>query len=261
MGRELEICQEGDYLTVFLPPVNQAIVFWVKSVLNKGREVMDYGPLPLASGTTLPTYDGASTTVPADGVLPGRSYADDLSFPMKGGYEERDMWYLPPTEGFKLFHVIQYVTPAWLRVEVRVPRGVPQSRFQSGRIMTGVDKDFGFSRGVVEAIHLPGIHYGYRYGNETNIDVHTFVKFVYGEYAVEIPRNPELIFDVLVRRVRSRWFSLPVWSVAEPEVSRALREAYGFDAERRIYGFRLYRHDQRDEAIREYSEILKGLKA
>ncbi|MEM4429652.1 MAG: hypothetical protein QXM08_00630 [Thermofilaceae archaeon] len=251
----LGLVLENQLLVVYVPARNAALVFRVKSRVNRGFEVFNYGPLPLAAGEVLPTYDGGSVPVPADGVMPGRSYTPTgRSFPLKGAFDESDMWYVPEDERERLFHVIQRVTPEFLRVDVQIPRGVTQGRFQGDRVVTGVDRDFGFSRGRIEVVHLPRLRYGYRWGNDTNMSVRTFVRFTYGEYIVETPRDPQLIFDVLTRRVQGHWVTLPV-SIWDPAVETALVMTYGFT------GFPLYGVHERDKAIREYNELLKLVKA
>ena len=252
---ELGLCPENGFLTCFIPALGKALVFRVKSRVNRRYEVLHYGPLPLTSGTTLPTYEGASVTVPANGVIPARAYTKDgLAFPTTlSVYDKSDMWYLPTDDRDRLFHVIQYVTPAFLRIDVQIPTGVSQGRFQKDRVTTGVDKDFGFSRGTYEIVHLPGIRYGYRYGNDTNVNLYTSVKFTYGEYIIEIPRNSNLIFDILTRRAQSHWITLPI-NYTDPSITRALTETYG------IEGFPVYRQDERDRAIREYESLLGGVK-
>jgi len=251
---ELGLVKESEFLTLFLPPTNKAFVFRVKSRVNIGKETINYGPLPLKSGSSLPTYEGTSTSVPADGVIPARAYTSSgLSFPLLGAYDETDMWYVPEDYRDRLFHVIQYCTPSFLRMDVQIPVNVSQGRFQKDKVMTGVDKDFGFSRGTIEAVHIPKLRYGYRYGNDTNINLYTFVKFVYAEYIVETPKNSSLIFDVLTKRVPSHWVSLPV-VVMDTAITRALTETYG------IEGFEVYRADQKDQAVREYEILLREVK-
>jgi hypothetical protein len=251
---EFGLALEGEYITAFMPATSRALVFRVKSRLNRRYETLNFGPLPLDSGDTLPTFEGGSVSVPADGVIPARAYTSDgLMFSMSGAYDETDMWYTPEDYRDRLFHVIQYVTPAFLRVDVQIPTGVTQGRFQKDKIVTGVDKSFGFSRGVYETIHLPKVHYGYRYANETNADLYSFVKFVYAEYTVEIPRNSSLIFDILTRRVPSLWISLPI-NILDTRVEIALNDTYG------ITGFPLYRMDERDRALREYDSLLREVK-
>jgi len=216
--------------------------------------VLNYGPLPFYAGETLPTYDGTSTTVPADGVIPARSYnSSGKSFPMRGAYDETDMWYIPDDYRDRVFHVIQRVTPSFIRIDVQIPRNVVQGRFQKDRVVTGVDADLGFSRGVYETVHLHKVHYGYRYGNDTNMDVRTSARFVYGEYLIETPRDPELIFGILTKRVPSHWVSLPI-TVWDPTIERAVLDTFG------ITGFTVYGVHQRGEAVEEYKSLLKEVK-
>lgn len=246
---------ENQFITVFIPAKSSALVFRVKSRVNKGYEVFNYGPLPISAGEVLPTYDGGSVTVPLDGVMPARAYTPTgRSFSMKGAFDETDMWYVPEDYRDTLFHVIQVVTPEFLRIDVEVPRGVSQGRFQKGRVVTGIDKDFGFARGKIEVVHVPRLRYGYRWGNDTNLTLRTSVRFIYGEYIVEIPRDPSLIFSILTRTVPSYWTTLPA-NVWDPSIESALQLSYGFT------GFPVYGINEKDKALKEYSEILKLVKA
>jgi hypothetical protein len=260
---ELGLVLEGGYLTLFFPATETAIVFRVKARVNRGYEVFDYGPLPIYAGTPVPTYTGTTTYVPADGVLPPMSYTDDISFPAIPGTtlenvkEKSDIWYLSEDDRDTLFHVKTFIHPRVIRVDVRVPVGVQQARFQKGRAIVGVNTVMGFSRGYVELVRIPALRYGMRFGNDTNLNLKTFVRFVYAEYAVEIPRSPELIFDVLTRRVPSYWVTMPVTQM-DVLIKDALTRTYGFAEPH--WGFKLYRHDERDKAVKEYSEVLKMLR-
>lgn len=248
------ILDENSLLTVYLPPENRAFVFRVKSILNKNSLEINYGPIPLPSGTSLPTFEAGTASVPAYGVMPGRSFTPTgISFPLAGAYDSGDMWYVPEDYRDRVFHVVQRVTPSFLRIDLQIPKGVTQGRFQKDKVVVGVERDFGFARGIYETVHLPKIRYGYRYANDSNVSVYSFVKFIYGEYSVEIPKNPELIFDVLTKRIASYWVTLPV-SVMDPAIESALVDTYG------ITGFRLYGLDQRSIAVREYSDLLRRVK-
>jgi hypothetical protein len=247
------LVQENENLVAFIPATSKALVFRVKSRVNRRYEQLNYGGLPLTSGTTLPTFEGGSVSVPADGVIPARAYTTGLMFPMTGAFDSSDMWYTPEDYRDRLFHVIQHVTPAFLRVDVQIPIAVTQGRFQKDKIVTGVDKDFGFARGSYEVVHVPKVHFGYRYGNDTNVPLYTFVKFIYAEYVIETPKNSSLIFDILTRKIPSHWVTLPI-NVMDATVERALTEVYG------ITGFPLYRADERDKALRDYDALLKEVK-
>lgn len=245
------LVEENGILVAYIPAASKALVFRVKSVLNKNYPVFFYGPLPYATGAVLPTFEGGTTSVPAAGVFPARAYEPDgITFPLAGAYDETDMWYTTEEFRDRLFHVIQEVTPGFLRVDAKIPKGVTQNRFQKERMMVGVEKDFGFSRGFFETVHVPRVHYGYRYANDTNLSVWTSVKFTYGEYVIETPKDAEFIFNVLVRRIPSYWLTLPIM-VYDSTIKDALQRVYGFE------GFPLYAQDKRTEAISEYSRLLK----
>jgi hypothetical protein len=260
---ELGLVLEGGYLTLYFPAMGSAVVFRVKSRVNRGYEVIDYGSLPIKAGTSLPTYEGTSTTVPADGVLPARSYTrDGLQFPpiVSGTFSSTDMWHTPEDDRDTLYHVKLHVHPPVIRVDLQIPTRIQQGRFQRGRVIVGVDTDFGFKRGFIEAVHFPYIQYGYRFGNDTNLDLKTFAKFTYGEYVVEVPRSAELIFDILTRRVLSYWLTMPV-NYVDPAITDMFKRVYGFPVrEGAVQLFKLYGIDERDKAIREYLEVLRALR-
>ena len=107
---------------------------------------------------------------------------------------------------------------------------------------------------MIETVHLPEIRYGYRFGNDSNLNVYTGVVFEYGEYVIETPRDPELIFNLLSRKIKAdKWISLPV-NTYDERVKRALLETYG------IEGFPVYGVHQREEAIPEYERLLREVK-
>jgi len=254
MGRLL---REGEYLVVYIPPTSKALVFRVRAVYNKYHD-MPYGPLPLTSGTTLPTYDGGTTNVPADGVLPARSYTySGITFPYSGAYDSNDMWYLPKDYRERVFHVIQHVVPEFVRIDVQVPNGIEQARFQRDKVMLGVPRDFGFTRGEIEMIHLPELRVGYRYGNDTNMDVKTFVKFTYAEYVIEVPEDPKEVMDVLLGKVERYWFTYPV-SAYVTAIEEALKKTYGYDGFRVPTKYEPELIEEYSKLIREVREVFKG---
>jgi hypothetical protein len=254
---ELGLVLENEHIAAFVPSTSKAFVFRVRSRANRGFERLHYGPLPIRSGTALSVYGGGTVTVPADGVMPGNSYVpleNGLSFPTDlDVFDKTDMWYVPVEWRERLFHVILSVAPSWLRCQVDIPKGVAQPRFQRGKVSVGVEKGFGFSRGRLEVLHFPGLHYGYRFGNDSNLNVHTSATFTYGEYVVEIPKDANLIFDVLTRKVPSYWLTMPIF-VYDDSIRRAFLEAYG------IEGFPLYPINKRAEAVAEYEKLLKEVK-
>ena len=218
---------------------------------NRSYEQLNFGPLPLTADESLPTYDATTVTVPEAGVLPARAYVlEGKSFPMKDAYDETDMWYTTEEYRNRLFHVIHRLTPDFLRADIQIPKGVTQGRFQKDKIITGVHKDWGFARGRLEVVHIPEVHYGFRWGNDTNLPVYTAVEFIHGEYGVDIPKDAELLFLILTKKIPSYWLSLPI-TVYDTAIEIALKKAYGFE------GFKVYSIEQREAAVRDYSETLR----
>jgi len=249
-----KLCQEGEYLTVFLPPTSKCLVFRVKALANKEYPTFHYGSLPLSSDDTLSSYDGGSVSVPADGVIPARGYTGDgKSFPLSDVYDDSDMWFVPSDYNQRLFHVFQEVTPGFLRTDIQIPKEVNQARFQRTQKIIGLQTNFGFARGTLEVIHFPAIHYGYRWGNDLNVDLYTEVKFTYGEYIVEIPKDAELIFNVITKKVPSYWHSLPITNY-DTSISDGLNDSYGFD------GFPFHAMTEKEKAVSEYGELLEKAK-
>lgn len=246
------LLDENEFLTVYIPAINRALIYRVISKVNKNFEIFNYGLLPISSGDSLYSYDGGTASAPADGCLAGRSYTDDLQFPLSGAYDSNDMWYLPEDYKDEIFHVIQKITPSWIRIDVRIPTGISQLRFQRDKVFLGIDRDFGFSRGTFETIHIPRIHYGYRYGNDTNLPVYVSVKFIYGEYKIELVKDANLAFDILSRKISSKWVTLPIYQF-DPNIGNAFNIIYnGFD------GYPIYPINMREAAIASYNRILAG---
>jgi hypothetical protein len=261
------LVNENNYMVLFFPATRTALIFRVVSRVNRGFEVFDYGPLPITTNMTLSSYDGGAVTPPADGVLPARSYTtSDITFPAIPGTplsnvrDTTDMWYLAEEDSDRLFHVKMFIYPPIIRAEVRIPTGVSQAKFQKERVTLGIDTVMGFSRGMLEFIRLPGIRYGFRFGNDTNLHLYTFVRFVFSEYVVEVPKEPTLIYDLLTRRLPSYWITMPVMYL-DPAIQDALRRVYGFTEP--YWGFRLYgvTASDRDKAIKEYQEVIKMLRS
>jgi hypothetical protein len=251
----MEILDENSILVVYIPATNRAFVWRIRNVLNKNFPKIDYGPLPIPANFPFSSYVGGVIPAPADGVMPMYSYVPleySLSFPLSGVYDSSDMWYLPEDYNDRVFHVITKVTPAWLRCGITIPKGNIQGKFQKDKVDTGIDKLFGFSRGMIETIHIPGVHYGYRFGNDSNLNVYTGCRFEYGEYVIETPRDAEFIFNILSRKIKpDKWISLPIITYT---IRDALMKNYG------IEGFTVYGIYERDKAIREYTELLRKVK-
>jgi len=250
---ELGLTLENSFLTVYMPAPAKALVFRVISRTNKGYEKLPYGALPLDSGTTVGTLDGGTTTVPADGVLPSRSYTISgimWESIISGVYDSTDMWFIPKDWREMLFEIILDLMPKTLRVGLEIPKGTKQPYFQRTRVALDVSKDWGWQRGRIEVIQFPGIHYGYLFCNDLNAAVYTSAVFTYAENVVEIPEDPELIFRILTREVPSKWITLPIKAYTA-DIKARLTEVYGFD------GFPIYGIHQKEKAVEEYRSLLK----
>lgn len=248
------LVRNNEHLTVYYPSTNKALVFRVISRHNEGYETMNYGGLPIDLGDSLTSYDGGLIASPANGVIPKRSHTTNgVRFDLADTWDTTDMWYTNYTWNDRIFHVKTKVKPGFIRVGLQVPQNVNQSRFQRERVITGVDKTngMGYKFGEIETVHFPEMHYGYMFGNDTNWDIHTSVTFVYGEYIVKIPSNPEFIFNVLTRREKSHWVGMQV-STPDATITQGLRKTWGFE------GFTVYPSLMRDHAINEYASILSS---
>ena len=251
---ELGLVPEGKLIYLFFPAIKKFLVFRVVTRRNRGFEVLDYGPLPITSGETLYLIDGGTVTVPADGVLPARSYTPEgkLIKPIiTGTYDSEDMFYVP--EGYRdtLFHVKYYITPRLIRVQPQLPKGTTHSYFQKSKVTLTITRDWGWRRGFIEVFHIPRVHIAFMYCNDMNIDFYTFMRIIYAEYEVTIPRDPELIYNVLTDKVPSYKFTMPYY-VAEDTVTRALLDTYGIEGFPVIW--------EKERAIEEYKKLLGEVK-
>ena len=266
--REVKLLREGDFIVVFFPAFNTAHVFRVVDVTNAEFTTLEYGYIPIKSGTTLINYvTGERVTVPADGVLPAYSYIPpkyDITFPADSPplsrswrdrvYDNSDIWYLSENARDRLFHVHMFIYPPIIRVYPAFPKGRDvQFYFQRGNVPLEVYDDTGFSRGYFEWVSIPGIHWGWRFLNPLNIAVKTYVKFIFGEYRIEPIDDVELIFNILTREVKAYWVKVPLY-VEDVTVRTALERVWG------SVGFKLYPKYMKEQALREYEGILKVLR-
>jgi hypothetical protein len=250
------LVKDNELLTVYYPSTNKAMVFRVITRQNKNFETFDYDVStngdPTGVGDVLNTYDGGiAPAVGFNGELPARAYTTGKQFSLADIWDTTDMWFTPYTWNDRVYHVKMHVSPGFVRVGLQIPQGVNQSRFQKERVVGGVNYQvgFGYQFGALETVHMPEMHYGYTFGNETNVPLRLGVKFTYGEYVVKIPNSASLIFDVLSRSYPSHWVGLPV-STADSTITQGLKKTWGFD------GFSVYPNLKRDQAIKEYTSIL-----
>jgi hypothetical protein len=245
--------QENDYLSVYIPSQMRTLVFRVKRLGNVGYHSIPYGSLPIMQNTSFSSYDGLSVTVPEAGVIPARSYTSNgLTFPLRDAYDANDMFFTPKDYADRLVHAKFTVEPNVLRLGLEIPRGLKQYKFQRDKILAGVDRAFGFSRGSIETVFIPELRYGLQIGNDTNIDFRTNVNIDFSEYVIEIPTDPELIYNVLVGKVDSYIVGLPV-STYDASIANALRQSYGFE------GFDRSNIADREKTIAQINSTIKAL--
>lgn len=245
------LVNNNEHLTVYFPYNNKAMVFRVVSRYNAGFEKYWYGNLPLAASTVLSTYDGSSATVAAYGRLNARAYVTGLKFANSDTWDTTDQWFVPYTWNNRIFHSKLHVTPSFLRLGVQIPSNVNQQRFQREEVVGGADlmNGVGYTHGDLELIHFPEVHYGYVVGNDTNLAIDVRCSFTYGEYIVEVPSNPEVIFGILQKLAPSYWFTMPMTS-SDQTMTQGLKKTWGFD------GFTLYPLQKKAQAIEDYRSIL-----
>ena len=133
------VLDEGDYLAVYIPHWRKWLVFEVYRVLNRDVEVIHYGKLPIASGTTLLAVDGTTKTVPEDGVLPALSYVTDLVIPPSldiatywatyGDVTSGNILTLSKEHRKLLVHFHLVIKPEVIKVQPRLPPGKQQITF------------------------------------------------------------------------------------------------------------------------------------
>ena len=244
----------NEYLTVFIPATKKVMIYRVLARQNPGLEMLNYGclPLPVTSGG-MGTLDGGTATA-TSGIIPSRavtSRAIQFAPPgdVVGSQDSTDMWYLDETYRDRIFHVHTYITPAWLRIAVEIPTGTKQQKFQKDRVQVGVSNSFGWATGHLETVHIPALKYGYDFGNEMNIALYTLTKFIYAEYQIAIPTDPDLIFDIITQARPSHWVTLPVFT-NDSSMQTAFTKNYNFQ------GFPMYDKTQRQKAVQEYSQII-----
>jgi len=246
------VLNDNDYLVTFIPATKKSLVFRVVTRANVYPN-MYYGALPLVSGETLPTLDGGSVAVPANGVLPARAYTSSgKSFPLTGAWDVNDMFYTNEEYRDRIFHIVGRSTPDFLRLGLEYPKGVKQYRYQRDNVILGIEKTFGFGRGIIETVQFPNIHQGWLFGNDTNMPVYTGMNFQYEELIIETPRDPITIYEILSGQKKAHRIDLPI-SVQDPSLEIALKKNYGY------YGFDTTLIKQKDAAIASYQAQIRGL--
>jgi len=255
------LVEDNQYLVVEIPAYESFIPFKVKYRVNRGYERIDYGPIPTTSGTSYPTLDGGTATVPEDGVMPAMAYmptSDPIVFPASGvgltyGVSDTDDMFYISEKDFdnRVIHLHASFSPSWLRIVVDMPRSTLQGMYQKATL--DINMGMGFRRGGIETVILPAVKIGWRFANDTNMDVYTVARFVYGEYVVDIVNDAEMVFNLGVGKVKAKRVVLPV-NVPSYDFEDALRKTWGFT------GFKMYAEHEKSIAISEYNEVISELR-
>jgi len=190
--------------------------------------------------------------MPASGWIKGIQFNVPSTFYVAGTFPwgNNDIWYTQIPR--RLFEVQQYVTPGWTRIGVDIPTGQNQETLQD-QVAGGVDQDFGWMRGHRFIVHVPNLHYGYGYGNDTNFPVYTRVVFRYAEQEVELAKDPNVIFGVMTGAIPAHRVTMPVASY-QASIRTSLIQDYGFD------GFPAFPANQRGDAIATFAQLLAANK-
>ena len=255
------LVEDNQYLVVEIPAYESFIPFRVVYRVNRGYERIDYGPLPITSGKAYPTFGGGTVTVPEDGVMPAMAYmptSDPIVFPASGigltyGVSDmNDMFYISEKDFTdRVIHLYASFSPSWMRVVVDMPRSTLQGMYQKATL--DINMGMGFRRGGIETVILPAVKIGWRFGNDTNLDVYTMARFVYGEYVVDIVKDAETVFNLLIGKIKAKRVVLPI-NVPSYDFEDALRKTWGFT------GFRMYAEHEKSTAISEYNEIIREIR-
>ena len=249
---DFPVLRDNDYLVTFIPATKTSLVFRVITRANNYTKI-NYGPLPLAIGETIPTYDGGSVAVTETGTIPPRAYTGTgKSFPYTGTWDANDMFYTNEEYRDRIVHIVGETIPDWLRLGLEYPKGVKQYRYQRDNVITGIDKDFGFGQGAIETVQFPNIRQGWLFGNDTNLPIRTGMTFQYEELIVETPKDPLTIYEILTGQRKAHHIDLPI-SVQDPSIQIALKKNYGY------YGFDTTLIKQKDLAVANYAAQIRGL--
>jgi len=241
--------REGEHVLIVFPAYNSVLPLRVKAVVNKNANWWNYGPLPY-------TF----SDIGVEGVVKARSCTDGFRFKDRTGRltgeQAGDMFY--HNKPSKLIHAYVDIKPHLFRIYHEIPSGVKQYTYMEAvTFTTSVDEytsDFGYTTGVVEMFFLPGFHIDWFVANWTNMNLRTNVMIKFAEYEVELPTDPKLIFNLMMRRVPSYWWTLPVTS-SRVEFDRMFSDIYKFPAE--VKGIPLYRSYEEEKALREIPDLIK----
>jgi len=226
------ILEPGDFVKIYVPCHDTYLVFQVVKVLNRGFEVLNYGLIPLSSGDTVNDVVSGTKTVPANGVLPARSWVSIMLKPltwMKPHIDsEVDLLFVESEKKNVLMHCYVVTTPGFIKMLVEIPRGYQRVPFRDfTQPYSVLDSDIKPALGFVETISIPGVHQNVMFMNWTNIDLYVYITLIYGYYNIIVPSNPEVIYNVLSNKVKNVHEVVFSYYTSEPGVNDALRKWVG----------------------------------
>lgn len=242
---EFGLVRENNIIVVHFIYNNTILPLRVVRRNNKGNEFFIYGSLPVSfSG-----YDA--------GIIPARQTSTEFTFTYTRllPEEQTDMWYF--TEKKKIYHVYINIEPAYmLRVFRRIPYGSTSYVFRSvsASPTNALEIEFGFTRGKwIEQVFLPSIKIGWIVANPTNVDLRTYVKFIYGDYDVEFISNPEVIWDIMTGRIQAHWVSFGgIAPITTGVINKSLEALHAVQVPL------LPTYMNRDEAIAQISNVISA---
>ena len=114
-------------------------------------------------------------------------------------------------------------------------------------------------RGRIETAFIPEVVYAFMVGNDTNINFRTGVRFTYGEYEIDVPKNPMTVLEILSGMRPASWLTLPS-TCYNNRIQAGLLNTYGYE------GFTVYprdfkdREETRTRILAEYAEVMRGMR-
>lgn len=209
--------RENEFLVISFPMWRGILAYRILARINKGFEKINYGVLPLD-----PTDSGVN-----DGQILANTTSGRFAFSwaILPAEQRNDMFYFDNKD--KIKHVRIKVSPYILRNFFFLAVGVQQATYQGIAVADDtIPSDFGYWRGTFEIPILPYMHMQMSSYNHTNMNLIGDIQFEYGEYTVELIKDPGLLFDLMNRRIWAHWMTYPGETVIPTD---PFTRAYGID--------------------------------
>lgn len=198
---DMGFVKENEYLVVSFPMFRGILAYRITARVNKGFEKINYGALPLnAAGPTFAARNGL--------VAPGDSGPFPWAWGVLPAERQADMWWFDNND--KLISSRWKISPYMLRNFLFLAVGTQEIVYLGVAVADAtLPSDFGYWRGTIELPILPYMHMQMSCFNMTNMDLLADVSFEYAEYAVELIRDPTLLWELMTRRIRAHWQTYP----------------------------------------------------